>query len=97
MKKHKITIIVLLIYFIAVFLFAFLQESELNEMAICCGIYNPYNRFFLPFPIIRSSLLMDFGPKWTELMGVSIFLDIMIPITLICITSLFDRVLNITK
>lgn len=79
-KALRVTILVLVVYFIAVAQLAWMVDTELQDYARCCGLRGDYLRYYLPFPILTSSELSDIGGGPTHVNIVAVILNGILPI-----------------
>lgn len=80
--RTKTLTITLVAYCILIVGWAWLNEAELMDRAICCGLYGDYQRYYLPFPIITTSELSHWGGGPTRINLVEILLNVFIPLTI---------------
>ncbi len=85
----------LMIYAIFVLLIFMFNEDELRDRATCCGLYNYYYRYYLPFPIIKSSALSHWGGGPTRFLNFYIAGNIAIPVTIFLIPQLVTKLKKI--
>ena len=87
----KISILFLIIYIIPVLFILISNEVELHDKATCCGLYGYYERYFLPFPTIKSSALSHWGGGPTKLLYFNIVENIMIPLVIFFVPQLVTK------
>jgi|GEM_PF-5171870 len=90
-KTTKKSISFLMIYAIFVISIFMFNENELHDRAICCGLYNYYYRYYLPFPTIKSSVLSHWGGGPTKYLSYNIAGNIAIPVVIFLIPRLVEK------